>query len=49
MKIFLIAGFIFCITHFTYAQQTVDAIRKQATTLAQQQDFTGAVQVLDSG
>ena len=49
MKNFLITGFIFCIAQFTYAQQTVDAIRKQATTLAQQQDFTGAVQVLEDG
>jgi tetratricopeptide (TPR) repeat protein len=32
-----------------YAQQTVDAIRKQAMTSAQQQDFTGAVQLLQQG
>lgn len=49
MKTFLITGLILCFTQFSYAQQTVDAIRKQATTLAQQQDFSGAVQVLDQG
>ena len=31
------------------AQQTVEAIRKQATTTAQQQDFKGAVQILEDG
>ncbi len=49
MKTFFITAFILCIAQLNYAQQTVDAIRKQATTLAQQQDFSGAVQVLDQG
>jgi tetratricopeptide (TPR) repeat protein len=49
MKKFLLTIFLFSAAHFIYAQQTVDAIRKQATTLAQQQDFNGAVQVLENG
>lgn len=49
MKRFFITAFIFCLAHIVYAQQTVESIRKQATTLAQQQDFTGAVQVLEQG
>lgn len=49
MKRFFITGFILCIAQLIYAQQTVESIRKQATALAQQQDFTGAVQVLDQG
>lgn len=40
---------IICITQSIYAQQTVDVFRKQATSLAQQQDFSGAIQVLDQG
>ncbi len=49
MKKILITTFIVCITHLTYAQQTVESIRKQATASAQQQDFTGAVQILEQG
>jgi tetratricopeptide (TPR) repeat protein len=49
MKKFLLTVFIFFAAHILHAQQTVDAIRKQATALAQQQDFTGAVQVLEGG
>lgn len=49
MKKILITTFIFCLAHLIYAQQTVELIRKQATTLAQQQDFNGAVQVLEQG
>jgi Tfp pilus assembly protein PilF len=32
-----------------HAQQTVEAIRKQASTTAQQQDFAGAEQILEQG
>jgi hypothetical protein len=30
-----------------FAQETVESIRKQATASAQQQDFTGAIQLLE--
>src|SRR5215472_12476897 len=32
-----------------YGQETVESIRKQATASAQQQDFTGAIQILEQG
>jgi tetratricopeptide (TPR) repeat protein len=35
--------------HVLHAQETIESIRKQATATAQQQDFTGAVQILDQG
>ena len=47
-KIFLLV-IILCTMHFLYAQQTVESIRKQATATAQQQDFTGAIQILEKG
>ena len=49
MKRFFIPVFLFCIGQSIYAQQSVESIRKQATSLAQQQDFTGAIQTLDKG
>ncbi len=49
MKRFFIPVFIFCIAQSIYAQQSVESIRKQATSLAQQQDFAGAIQVLNQG
>ncbi len=47
-KIFLLV-ITLCTAHFLYAQQTVESIRKQATATAQQQDFTGAIQILEQG
>ncbi|MEP6682638.1 MAG: tetratricopeptide repeat protein [Parafilimonas sp.] len=47
-KIFLLIILLYT-TQIMYAQQTVDAIRKQAMTSAQQQDFTGAIQTLQQG
>ncbi len=47
LKTFFVAGFLCCLMHLANAQQTVESIRKQATTLAQQQNFTGAVQILE--
>lgn len=47
-KIGIISCFIFS-AQLCFSQQPVDAIRKQATQLAQQSDFGGAVQVLEDG
>ena len=47
-KIFLLIILLYT-TQLIYAQQTVDAIRKQAMTSAQQQDFTTAIQTLQQG
>ena len=47
-KIFLLIILLYT-TQLMYAQQTVDAIRKQAMTSAQQQDFTTAIQTLQQG
>lgn len=42
---FLLISFVFV----SQAQQTVDTYRKQAQALAQQQDFSGAVDILEQG
>jgi tetratricopeptide (TPR) repeat protein len=47
-KVFLLLISLYT-TQLMYAQQTADAIRKQAMSSAQQQDFTGAVQLLEQG
>ncbi|MEP6465481.1 MAG: hypothetical protein ABJB05_04215 [Parafilimonas sp.] len=47
-KIFLLI-ILLCAFQAMYAQQTVDDIRKQAMTSAQQQDFSGAIQILQRG
>jgi tetratricopeptide (TPR) repeat protein len=47
-KIFLLT-FLLCAAQVLHAQESVESIRKQATTTAQQQDFTGAVQILEQG
>ena len=49
MKRFVFVSFLFCITLISKAQQSVDAIRKQAMTLAQQQDFNNAIEALNHG
>ena len=49
MKKFALLFFLLCLTIYNYAQQSVEAIRKQAMMAAQQQDFTGAIQVLNQG
>lgn len=49
MKQFFILIFLLFLTHFTYAQQSVEAIRKQAMQSAQQQDFADALQILKQG
>lgn len=46
-KIFLFIV-AFCAAQIVHAQ-TVESIRKQATTAAQQQDFRGAIQILEDG
>lgn len=46
-KVFLLVIALY-LSHSTHAQ-TVEAIRKQATSAAQQQDFTGAIQILEQG
>jgi len=47
-KIFLLIILLYT-TQLMFAQQTVEAIRKQAMTSAQQQDFTNAIQTLQQG
>lgn len=47
-KIGIISCFILSF-QLCFSQQSVDAIRKQATQLAQQSDFNGAVQALEDG
>src|SRR5438477_9422131 len=47
-KVFLLIAFLY-VARLSHAQQTVDAIRKQATLSAQQQDFAGAIQMLEEG
>jgi len=47
-KIFLLFVLLY-ITQLVNAQQTVESIRKQAMTAAQQQDFKGAIQMLEDG
>lgn len=47
MKKIVIVCYLFFSVQLCFSQQSVDAIRKHAMQLAQQQDFTGAVQVLD--
>ena len=49
MKKILPLIILVCISQLMYAQQTVDAIRTQAMTSAQQQDFSGAIQTLQQG
>lgn len=40
---------VFCVTGFTCAQESVEAIRKEATVLAQQQKFSDATLALEAG
>ncbi len=47
-KIFLLSVLL-CAAQLLHAQETVESIRKQASSTAQQQDFTGAVQILEQG
>jgi len=47
-KVFLLVILISA-TQLLHAQQTVEAIRKQAQTSAQQQDFSGAIEILQQG
>ena len=47
-KVFLLIITLYSVQNI-FAQQTVEAIRKQATTNAQQQDFSGAIQILEQG
>ncbi|MFT4156028.1 tetratricopeptide repeat protein [Parafilimonas sp.] len=47
-KIFLLIALLYA-SQPMYAQQTVESIRKQATASVQQQDFTGAIQILEQG
>lgn len=47
-KIFLLSFLLFA-AQALHAQQTVESIRKEASTNAQQQDFNGAEQILEKG
>src|ERR1044072_2086547 len=49
MKKIFLSIFLLCSVQLLKAQQTVEAIRKQATAAAQQQDFTGAIHILEQG
>jgi tetratricopeptide (TPR) repeat protein len=49
MKKFLLLTILLYSSQLIHAQQTVESIRKQATTSAQQQDFPGAIQILEQG
>lgn len=47
-RVFLLIVLLYT-SQLLYAQQTVESIRKQATAAAQQQDFSGAIQILEKG
>ena len=49
MKNILLSVIAFYTIQFTYGQGTVESIRKDAAASAQQQDFTGAMQILEQG
>ena len=49
MKKFFLLVITLCLAAFTYAQQSVESIRKQASAAAQQQNFDDAIQLLEQG
>jgi len=49
MKQAILCVMIFCVAGFARAQESVEAIRKEATVLAQQGKFSEAIQALDEG
>jgi len=49
MKKFFLLVITLCLAALTYAQQSVESIRKQASAAAQQQNFDDAIQLLEQG